>query len=210
MRRIVLLLLSSILFLTACSEMTDEEIFYEIQKKYNRMESYSCFAKIIINGGKEPKAYKAKQVFKRPNKYIIQMIEPEESKGITTVYNGEQAWIYHPQIDQSILIRDYKDSPDENMFVGYFLKNLNTTEMVNLESEKIDDSDYLIITTMIPGNNKYRMYQKLWVDKKTYLPYKLYVLDKDEKITVEIYYSDFLYNLDIKDEKFEVYALNNK
>ncbi|KGG80523.1 hypothetical protein Y919_05660 [Caloranaerobacter azorensis H53214] len=209
MKRIALLLLLSILFLNACGKITDEQIFYKIQKKYNKMESYSCFAKIIINGGKELKEYKVKQIFKRPNKYIIQIIEPEESKGITTVYNGEQAWIYHPQIDQSILIRDYKDSPDENMFVGYFLRNLITTEMVKLESERIEDNDYLIITTMIPGNNKYRMYQKLWVDKKTYLPYKLYILDKDEKIAVEIYYSKFLYNIDIKDEKFEVYALKN-
>lgn len=190
--------------LISCKEPTDEEVFYEIQKSFNQMDSYSCISNITVYGNKSSKTYKEKHIFKRPNKYIIEVIEPEESKGCLTVYNGQQAWLYHPGIDQSIVIKDFKESPEENMFLGYFLKNIVTTEDVKIKSETIDNDEFLVVTIQLPGNNKYRYMEELWINKRNFIPYKLVVYDNKGNIQVEAIYSQFKEDYQIDEEDFTI------
>ncbi|EOC99531.1 LolA family protein [Caldisalinibacter kiritimatiensis] len=214
MRKILVgLMIFTILLTVACEEPTDEEIFYKMQKKLSKMESYSTIANITVVGNKSEKTYKLRHIFKRPNRYIIQVIEPEESGGCITVYDGKQAWIYHPQINQSMLIKDFKGSAEQNIFIGYFLKLFVTNEDIRISAENIKDAQYLTLTADIPGNNKYRYKEKLWVDKETFTPYQLIIYDKDGKASVKVKYSNFKHNVDIKDEEFNIEAtkkiLNN-
>jgi len=190
--------------LTACQEPTNEEIFYEMQKSLNNMDAYTCIANITITGNKKPESHVAKHIFKNPNKYILEILEPEETKGKITIFDGDQAWLYHPQIDQTNIIRNFKDSLDETMFIGYFLRIFLTTEKSLINSEVIDGNDYLVLTAQIPGNNRYRSKEKLWINKKTFIPYQLMVYDKDGKETVRVTYTDFEYDEKVKDEKFNI------
>ncbi|RKD30069.1 LolA family protein [Thermohalobacter berrensis] len=199
----LIIIILSLIFITGCKEPTNEEIFYEVQKTYNVLETYSCTATVKIKG-EDIRIYKAKHKFKRPNKYVIEIIEPEESKGHITICNGKQVWFYHPKIEKSILIRDLKASPKENMFIGYFLKNLFTNEYISLESEKIGDSEYLIITTEMPGNSKYGKFEKLWVNKKNFNPFKLVILNENKEITTEVIYTDYKSNIKLPDKVFNI------
>ena len=56
----------------------------------------------------------------------------------------------------------------------------------------------------VPGNNRYRVYEKLWINKSTHLPYKLIIYDDKEKQTVKVKYKDVKYNVDIKSDTFKI------
>lgn len=206
------LMLITAMLLTACKEPTNEEIFYQMQKSLNNMASYTCTAHITITGNKKPEYHVAKHVFKKPNKYIIEILEPEGTKGKITIFDGDQAWLYHPQIDQTNIIRNFKDSLDETMFIGYFLRIFLTTEKSQIKSESIDGNEYLVLTAQIPGNNRYRAKEKLWISKKNFIPYQLMIYDKDGKETVRVKYTDFKYDEKINDDKFniEVYRSSSR
>ncbi|MTI68171.1 MAG: hypothetical protein FH753_16445 [Firmicutes bacterium] len=191
MKYLVGLMILIVLITCACEKPTNEEVFYEMQKSFNNLENYSCIADIMIKGNKSSKYYKAIHKFKAPNKYSIKYISAGESEGNMIIYNGEVALLKHPLIGKESIIKDYDVKKNENLFVGYFLKNFITTEDSSFESEIIKDKEYLLLTTSIPGNNKYRVKEKLWIDKETFKPYRMVILDKDNNITTEILYTNF-------------------
>ncbi len=205
-----LLIVVSILFFTGCREPTNEEVYYEVQKHFNNMDSYECVAEIILHTQDLESTYKSRHVYKMPDKYIIEILDPPDSKGCTTIYNGSNAWFYHPQINQSMLINNFNNSREENMFIGYFYKISLTGESAKLSSETINNQDYLIIAVEIPGNNHYRKSEKIWIHKKNLLPHKLLIFDDKGKVTVEVLYSSFQYNIELGEKEFLIKEAQNQ
>lgn len=199
-----LLIILCILALAGCKEPTNEEIYYEVQKNFNSMDSYECVADIVLYTQDLVSTYKSRHVYKMPDKYIIEVLDPPDSKGCTTIYNGNNAWFYHPQINQSMLIKNFNNSMEENTFIGYFYKTSLTGESAKLGSDTIDDQDYLTILVEIPGNNNYRKSEKIWIHKKNLIPYKLSIFDNKGNITVEVEYSSFEYNISLDKKEFSI------
>ena len=166
-------------FLIGCEGPTNEEVYYEIQKNFNSIDIYQCLVDIKINESEKSQTYKAEHTYKHENQYKIKMLSPDDSAGIITVYNGKQAWLYHPQINQKKHIKEFKESSSKNVFLATFLENSLTSEYIDLSSEVIDNKEYIIITVEIPGNNKYRKTSKLWVGKDNLLPFKMNILDNN-------------------------------
>ena len=206
MKRILLIVSFIIIMisLTSCKEITKEEEFNNIQKTLNSISTYECKAEITIVGNKSSKDYKVYHKFKKPNKYIAEIIAPEDNKGNKTMYNGKQVYLYNKSINQYEILKSYNITEEKMLFLGYFLRNLNMAEEVEIDEEKVEDKDYIIIKLDIPGNNKYRVYEKLWVDKKTHIPYKLVIFDEKDKETVNVVYKDIEYNKDIQDDNFRI------
>jgi len=202
---VVLLIITISTLVFGCNkELTDEEIYYEMQKKLSNVESYKCIADTIVIGNKAPVSYKAKHIFLSPNKYIIEILEPQENKGNITLYDGTQAWLYNPNIEESFLIKDYKQTDDGYLFLGYFLKNFITSEETEVSTDKIEEDEYIVLTAEIPGNHKYRELGKLWISKKGFIPYKLIVFSNNNNISAEVIYSEFEYNIEIDEEQFNI------
>ncbi|SCG83917.1 hypothetical protein DW1_2353 [Proteiniborus sp. DW1] len=195
-----------IIFTYGCSKPLEkeEDVFYEVQKYFNEIETYRCIADVTVKGNKDTEIYKSKHVYKKPDKYVIEFLEPAENQGNIVLYDGKQAWLYNKQIDESFVIKDLEYEVDKNLFVGHFLKNILTNEENILSFDEIDGKGYIILETDIPGNNKYRNKERLWIDRKNYHPYKLNILDKDGEVSVEVIYSEFKANVKVNDEDFNI------
>lgn len=189
---------------TSCEKPTNEEAYYKAQKHFNNLNSYKCTVDIVIKEEGGNNNYKAKHVYKKPEKYLTEVLEPQESLGIKTIFNGCNTWLYHPKIDQSILVKNSKGFLDKNMFLGYFLKISLTSEYIKLDSEVLDNREYIVVSVEIPGNNVYRKSEKIWIDKNNFTPYKLLVFNSDGEATIEVFYSNFEYNANIRDEIFSL------
>lgn len=207
MKHFALLFIVVILVFTCgCSKPTEkeEDVFYEVQKFFNNMETYRCIADVTVKGNKDTETYKSKHVFKKPDKYVVEILEPSENEGNIVVYDGKQAWLYNKQIDESFIIKDLEQGIDKTLFVGYFLKNILSNENLDMSFDEIKGKKYLVLETEIPGNNKYRYKEKLWIDRSNYYPYKLNILSKDGEVTVEVIYTEFKANVKLTDEDFNV------
>lgn len=202
--KLIVTILFVILLLTACSEKTNEDLFYDAQKKIVSLDTYMCTAEITVQGNKSPQKYIAKQWFQAPDKYKIEIDEPEDLKGKVTIYNGKRAWICHPRIGQEWLMEDFLGSVEQKMFLGHFINNFLNTENVKLDKEIIDDKEYILLHTEIPGNHPYFNKERLWFDVKSYYPYRLQVLDKDNNVRVDVKYLNFSYNENIDNKIFTI------
>lgn len=200
----VIVLLGLLFVLIACKQPTNEEVYYEIQKKLSEMESYQCIAKIQVMNQNQATEYVFQQSFKVPNQYRLEVLSPENLKGSLTMYNGKTAWLQHPAINQTWKLDNFQQSPEQLMFIGYFLENYITSKESTFEIESIGEENYLIMETKIPGGNNYFDHQKLWFDKKQKVPVKLYIYDETGNLRFRVYYEDFTYNPELEESLFHL------
>lgn len=200
----VLFFLLFVVFAGSCTEKSEQEIFYDTQKKLNNIDSYYCEVEIISIGNKEPQKYIMKQWFQKPDKYKLEIVKPDELKGKTTIFDGNRAWIYHPAIEQTWIMKNFINYEEQNMFLGYFIRNSLESETVEISSKEIDGEKHLIITTSIPGNHAYFNKKILYFNTKTMNPYLLLVYDVKEQLRIEVRYRNFEYNPKLGDELFQI------
>lgn len=193
-----------ILLIVGCSPKTEQDLFYEAQKKLNKMESYACQVAITSIGNKSPQKYIMKQWFKKPNKYKLEVVYPENLKGKITISNGNKAWIYHPSIEQTWIMENFSNSKEQNLFLGYFLKNCLNAENVKIYTEALENEKYLVINTEIPGNHVYFNTERLWIHQNRMDPFLLQIFDAKGKMRIEVKYEKFQYNPKIQDDFFQL------
>lgn len=193
-----------IALLTGCRAKTDKELFYEAQKHITNLSSYTCDAQITIYGNKNPETYIVKQWYKAPDKYRIEIEKPEALEGKITIYNGNRVFIKHPKIGQGWIMKSYKKTLEEKMFLGDFVHKFVSNESGEINRETINGRDYILLTTEIPGEHPYFNKEKLWFDVEKYYPYRLQVLDFNGKIRIDVKYFNFKYNQKIKEDIFKI------
>ncbi len=188
--------------LMACSQPTDQELYYEVQRKLGQLESYSCKAIIYVNSDNTENKYVFLQSFKIPSSYRLEVISPEGLAGNLTISNGKKAWMQHPAINQTWRMDSFEQSQEQMIFIGYFMQNLFNTETSVISRQRLEGKSYIIIETPIPGGNRYFDRQQLWVDTDALEPYQMHIIDQRGIVRFRVYYEDFKYNPQLEDEMF--------
>ena len=202
-----LVVLVAILMITSIScvkEKTNEEIYNEAQEIVMNMKSYTCIAEVVVAGNMKPQTYKMIQKFKAPDKCYIEVIEPSYIQGKKTIYNGKKSIVKQPKINQSWELNNFKNTLEANSFLGCFVYYILDTEEIVLNREEIGDKEYLRIDTNIPDDNYYFKNAKIWINIKDNTPFKLQILDGDNKIRLDIQYNEFEYNTNIDDAIYDI------
>jgi len=132
--------------------------------------------------------YLIEEEYMGPDEYRLEILEPKESRGITIQYREDKIFIEHPSIEQSISLTTIKSLNDQ-LIIGDFFENIS---MATYEgTEKIDKTEYLLFSYDLGNKNRYRDSAQVWIKKKAFTPYKLNILDDNDKLIIEIIYDDF-------------------
>ncbi|WZL72176.1 outer-membrane lipoprotein carrier protein LolA [Clostridiaceae bacterium 35-E11] len=202
-KKAVVWIIFMILMITGCSPKNNEDLLYDAQKQLNKMESYQCQVEITSIGNKGSQKYVMKQWFKKPNMYKLEVVYPENLKGKMTIFDGKKAWIYHPVIEQTWLIKDFVNAEEQNMFLGYFVKNCLNSEEVHISRETIENEEYLVITTNIPGNHAYFSKERVWLHIDSRKPFMMQTFDRQDQLRIKVKYDVFEYNPRLEDQFFQ-------
>ncbi|MDD4707923.1 MAG: hypothetical protein WCS98_06350 [Bacillota bacterium] len=185
-----------------CSLHSEEKTYKAIHQKLTGLETYSCIAQIYVKGNKEPGQFKTKQWFCMPDKYRLEVLEPQAMQGKTTVYDGSRLWVYYPYIDQVLLLEDIQSSEDENLFLGFFLRDMLETERIHYRFEEWNGVAVMVIELPVPGGSKYRSTQILIVDRKGLRPLVLEMYDINGAVNARMEFSDFQFNPELDSDFF--------
>lgn len=200
--RTLIVLLCVVLIIGGCSLDTDEKVFKKVHQKLTGLQSYNCMAEIYVKGNKKPEQFNVKQWFSVPDKYRLEIIDQGNMKDKITVFDGERIWMYYPYIDQIFLLENVDTTSEENLFVGFFLRDLLESEEIDYYTVEKDGEEMVVIELPVPGGNKYRYTQKLYVNKKHIIPVLLEIYDINGEVTTRVRYSDFSYNHDLNPDLF--------
>ncbi|NLY44147.1 MAG: outer membrane lipoprotein carrier protein LolA [Clostridiaceae bacterium] len=200
------ILLLLMMMMCSCERKNYEaDVYTRIFKKYNDLKSYQCIAEVTVTSNKTTKVYTMKQHYKAPDCYRVEILSPEEIKGLVTVYADNNVTTVHPEIEGKFTLLDYSPVHESYIFLPNFFEAYYKSEQTSVTTiNEEDDSRYTILKADIPGNNLYRFSQSIWIDNQSLLPVKMEIYDISNKPTVSVLFYDVELDVEIKDELFKV------
>lgn len=198
----ILLLLTLMMTLCSCGNNKSIDIYGRVYDKYKNFKSYRCDVELTVNSNKTTRHYEVRQVYKAPDKYRIEVNEPSNIKGLTTVYNGTNVTTLMPEVGGKYALQNFNPVGESYTFLPDFFKTYYKSEQTSVQTMTRKHANTTLLNTQIPGNNIHRYSQSLWVDNATLLPVRMEVYDIKNKPVISILYHNFEFNPDMKDELF--------
>lgn len=161
------------------------------------MQSYETTMEVEISSNKTTNKYVIYQTYYEPNILKQEIIEPENIKGLTTVFDGTNLKIENKELNITKLYENYKYIGGNTLSLKSFVEEYKETENVKEE----DGQDEKIITIKLENSdNEYEKYKKLYINKTTNLPTKMEILDINKNRTVYILYREIKINKTSKEQ----------
>ena len=157
----------------------------EILEYILNMQSYDAKMDITIETNKNKTQYKVKQeVSGMISKQEI--LEPVNIAGIITEYDGENLKIINNKLNLTTTFENYQYMTENRLWLNSFIEQYKDSD----NAQKSVNENNEIILEFKKDDNKYNVYEKLYIDKKTAKPTKLIVQDINKKTVVYILYTE--------------------
>lgn len=189
---LIIILLSFLLI--SCTSDKSERIINKIDKLYNENTGYEVKLEMKVIMDNKETVYKMKEKYVHDDTISLEILEPDESKGITIQYKDDKIFLNHASIRQSISLKTVKTF-DKGILLANFFGHLDLVE--SIEKQEMDGKDYYRIGYTPEETNKYNHQRFIYLNKKNLDPYRMEIMDKEGHTRVIIKYEDFKYTKDI-------------
>ncbi len=179
--------------LCACGRKTEHDHYREIYKRYNDMQTFSATVEVTVQNTQGKSVYTANQKYKAPDWFEVTFTEPQSLSGSGYVYDGETVLLksgfeHNEELDAvSLAVRS-------SVSVADFFEEFYKSEEAAVKTESSISGRQTCLSCFLPGKNKNRFRQSLWIENDTYLPIRLETYGIDEKPTVTVEFRDFVRN----------------
>ena len=163
----------------------------KIEKYILDINSYELTANITIESNKNTNIYIVQEKYIKDNNVCKQeILEPENVKGISFIYDGTSLKIKNTNLNLNKIYENYNYIGENSITLMRFIndyKNSNGSKMSENEDE-------IILETKLKSGSKYIAYKKLYISKNTGSPSKLEIQDITQKTTIYILYNEIKIN----------------
>lgn len=163
----------------------------EIEKYILDINSYELTANITIESNKNTNEYVIKEKYiKDSNVFKQEILEPENVKGISFIYDGTSLKIENTNLALNKIYENYPYIGESSITLMRFINDYMESD----ESNMSENENEIILETKLKNGNKYVAYKKLCINKKTGKPSKLEIKDITRKTIIYILYSEIKIN----------------
>ena len=163
--------------------------------KILNISSYEAVIEAEIHSNKNINKYVLIQKYANPNIFMQEVIEPENIKGLTTIFDGTNLILENRNLNLKNIYENYTGIEKSSLSLMDFIE-----EYRNKENAKLEETETEEIITITNDNNKYETYKKLYINKSSNLPTKMEILDINQNITVYILYREIKINKTSKEQ----------
>lgn len=204
---VLFILMITCFLLVSCNIIGKNKILREsvenIQNLFTNLQSYHAVVEVKVYSNRGHRDYVMEQWYKNNKGYRIDVLEPDETKGKSTVWIGNSGVDTLPQLGIQEK-HTSEDSVESELLLTTFIKRYLQTEDISISVDGMRIHTQTVYEVKNPSNHPYYTFQKLWIDNKTYIPKKLIIYNEDEKQQVVVVFKKFEYNKMIKDQIFIV------
>lgn len=184
------------LFFTYKNQKLGDNISSSDDNNILNISSYEAITEVEIYSNKNSNKYVLNQKYFAPNIFKQEVIEPENIKGLTTIYDGTNLTIQNKSLNLQTLYENYNCMQGNSLSLISFIEQYKKDE-----SAEITETDQeIIIKIKIDESNKYEKFKVLYLNKETKLPEKMEILDINQNRTVYILYREIRINRTSKEE----------
>ena len=189
--------------LFGCGTKDGHDIYKEIYKRYNSMESYYAEAEVICKNDRSENVAHIRQFYMAPDKYSMVVDSPEEIAGSGYVFNGKTILVKSGFGKTEVMDFCLPDERSALCITDFFAEYYKSEETAIATASGLKNGDVTILECIVSGRKPTMFRQKLWIDNNTYLPVKLETYDVNNNVVVTIKYNEFKRNCDIDKTLFK-------
>ena len=169
----------------------------EIKNYILNISSYDLTAEVTINSNKNKNKYIIKQKYEgKEHTFKQEIIEPENIKGLITIYDGKSLKIENSNLKLSHIYENYPWIGNNNLCLNNFIEDYKESDNTKCWEEE---------NKVILETKKEKYIKTLYINKENMLPCKLIIQNSSKNILVYIEYKEIKTN---KTEKQEILAQN--
>lgn len=161
------------------------------------IKSYEAVLEVEVCSNKNTNKYLINQKYFEPNIIRQEILEPESIKGLITTFDGKNLTIENKALNIRKIYEDYSYIGGNSLSLNSFIEEYKKAK--NPETEETEE-ETIIKIKLEDSLNKYEMYKKLYINKKSNLPTKMEILDVNQNRTVYILYREIKINKTSKEE----------
>lgn len=179
--------------MTACTKDDGSKILSKLEKTFDKYGGYTTDVQMKTIMDDKESIYKMKESYSDLEKYRLEIVEPEDSKGIIIEFDGDKIFLKHATIEQSISLSSVKTF-NKGLLIGEFFKDLDSVDAI--EVDEIDGESYYIFHNRVEDENIFTKMILIWLRRKDFKPHMLHILDGENNPRVIINYSNFEFTKD--------------
>lgn len=139
----------------------------EIVKYILNINSYKAKLEIEVETNKNKNKYVVAQSLDNNNVSVQEVLEPSNIAGVRTEYDGTNLKIINSQLNLTTTFENYSYVVENKLWLNSFIedyKKYSNSKVTSKENE-------IILEVKDEEGNKYNVYKKLYIDKKTRATY---------------------------------------
>lgn len=176
-------------------KVTDDNMVIDL---LNEITKYRSDVTIEVKNDREKNKYNGVQFYK---KNIGSKLEIDD--GRVFIFKGGDINVKDNNNTKTYTIDKNFDEVLKYGFIGEYVGLIYTNEELEFQKEAINDKEYFVITTIIPGNNNNICEGSLYYSLDEHLPKKLVLFDSNHNERVVYTYDNFDWTYDINDVEFD-------
>lgn len=190
--------------LSGCGKSNvSHDVYSEIYERYSEMQSYTAEAEMTVRSNSTCNTYTIRQYYQAPDRYMMEILAPENLAGTSCVFDGESVYLGAP-FGASAALANYVPGDKDYIFIpDFFAEYYNSGETAAAAAGNLSGGQTKL-TSVVSGSNRYRFQQSLWVDNETVQPVKLETYDVDGNLVLDVVFTDFQYNKKIDGSVFDI------
>lgn len=199
--RVLLILCSFLFILAACGDKSQEDVVSELRETVETLDGYKAEAEMMMNTGQEEQRFSINIWHQKDDFYRVKLGHSEGEKDSQIILKNEDGvFVLTPTLEKSFR---FQTEWPENSSQPYLYHSLVKDVLQDEEASFTSNEDHYIFKTKTSYQaNSNLPYQEILFNKKTYTPHSVRVLDKDDKVLVEVQFSSFDFDVTFESDDF--------
>lgn len=181
---IVIALIFGILFIKVKSKDVSEE--NRIIEYLGEIKAYTCEVSIKVINDKETNVYEGTQKYIKDFGFKLDLNDER-----TFIFKGDSIEVKDNNSERQYTLEKDFDEVFKYGFVGAYIGLVYTNEELKFQKEVINDKEYFVITTLIPGSNNNLYEGSMYYDIAEHEPSKIIIYDNKHNERVVYSYKNF-------------------
>lgn len=166
----------------------------EIEEYILNISSYQAKLEITVESNKNTNKYVVEQTYKKDSMAKQTVLEPSNIEKMEMIYENNTLKINNIKINLTAVYENYPYIVDNFLWLDSFILDYKEGKNTNSATLTEENESIIMETKTRNENNRYVYHKKLYIDKKTGKPTKLFIQDINKKNLVYILYNEITVN----------------
>lgn len=184
------------LFIKGRTRTSDE---YNVIDFLSEIKAYKSDITIEVVNDRETNKYEGFQTYKKDIGYKLDL---KDKRSFT--FKGDEILVKDKENIKEYTLDKGFDEVFKYGFIGEYIGLIYTNEELEVETETINNSEYFVITTVIPGSNNNICQGSLFYDIKNNRPKKIIIYDNKGRERIIYTYENFNWTDKVEDVELDL------